>query len=85
MVSITTFENGGLMPAAKTLPERTSPAPESDLMTWRRAPATSESPVGTLYQWASRKNRPSPRSVRIGRYRRYRKADLDLFIEENTA
>jgi len=69
------------MPAAKMIPER---PPESDLMTHEEAAAYLRIPAGSLYQWISR-GRPAPRSVRLGRYRRYRKADLDAFIESQAS
>ena len=53
--------------------------PHSDLMSHEEAVAYLRVPPGTLYQWISR-GRPAP-LMRLGRYRRYRQADLDAFLE----
>ena len=38
-------------------------------------------PLGTLYQWRSRGG--GPRAIRVGKYLRYKMADVDAFLEAN--
>jgi len=37
-------------------------------------------PVATLYRW--RTHRDGPRGIRVGRYVRYRRTDLDAWLEQ---
>lgn len=40
-------------------------------------------PVQTLYQWRTRGKGPA--AVRVGRHLRYRRADVDLWLEQQYA
>ncbi len=39
-------------------------------------------PVATLYQWRTRGI--APRAVRVGKYLRFRRADVDAWVERHT-
>lgn len=39
-------------------------------------------PVGTLYQWRSRK--VGPKGIRVGRHLRYRRSDVDSWLDNRT-
>lgn len=53
-----------------------------DLLDEREAAAVLSKPMGTLRQWRSRGLGPS--YVKLGMSIRYRRADLEHFIAENT-
>lgn len=38
-------------------------------------------PINTLYQW--RHKGEGPRAIRVGRHLRFRRADVDAWLEEN--
>ncbi|MGH8907274.1 MAG: helix-turn-helix transcriptional regulator [Egibacteraceae bacterium] len=51
-----------------------------ELLTVQQVAAWLKVPVATIYQWRYRGE--GPRGIRVGRYVRYRRADVDAFLNE---
>lgn len=54
---------------------------DHDLLTPEEVSTYLRVPVGTLYSWRGRN--VGPRSVKVGRFIRYRRADLEQFVSTN--
>lgn len=55
----------------------------TDLLTTKQVAEYLRVPVATLYQW--RYQGRGPRAARVGRHLRYRKADVDRWLEQQTS
>ena len=53
--------------------------PTNDLLTTIELAEYLKVPVESVRKW--RKNRDGPRAVRVGRHIRYRRADIDAWLE----
>jgi excisionase family DNA binding protein len=62
--------------------ETTTPPTEPRLLTIREISAYLGVPVQTLYSWRS--NGTGPRGLKVGRHVRYRREDLDAWLDERS-
>jgi excisionase family DNA binding protein len=54
---------------------------DDELMTVEEVSAYLKIPVGTIYQWRTKKKKDAPRGVRVGRNVRFRRSEVEAYVQ----